>query len=54
MMGTGSSPARRFLLFSEPAEKSSLPYELISLKPSVPVSEINSLQIRAVHAGSVS
>ena len=32
-----SSPARRFLLFSEPAEKSRLLYELMSLKPSISI-----------------
>jgi len=36
-MGTGSSPVRRFLLFSELTEKSSLLHEPMPLKPSVSI-----------------
>jgi hypothetical protein len=36
-MGTGSSPARRILPFSESAEKLSLLYELMPLKPSASI-----------------
>ena len=36
-----ASPARRFLLFSESAEKSSLLYKLMPLKLSVPNSGID-------------